>query len=525
LNEEFATIERENRAFWARILRERFDRDVELEIDWDSFEKDSADSGWPLYPLNIQQAGVERLLYAITGLMDKDEKFRAGAIDSIDSIHVSSAKDIHAVQFLFHKGRITYQCFAGDWNGYFTIEQMQQYLDDKVPRKTKLRRMLEGWIRGLSAAKKEEPVQRESASEPTPEPEQVECEPDPDADELSEQEHTPKRTIPPYDKALRGELESLYNAFIHALKDKNLEQLLRLVDVTKTDEETLRSEQEQDGFAGFSEWLLATYPSLEQANFISLKTEEDDLAGYYVAWLPPYTREYLNLTLVRYLKTGGEWKMVFRLAEMTSAPFCVREDEDTLAKALEVMETNPLLLLDRPERVDDLGKPHKEPKLSKGKARLKEELEAVLATVYDSLERRDVNAFLSAVAVSQSEEKKLRKKSRRLLREIFENTPDPSKAVFVRMKTKGHRITGYYSVAPYPTNPSFKFVYLRTFIRRDSEWKLVFCLEHAPAMNLSVAKSGGDLVSRAEEVISETGLLDLDFVTTFLFDDIINDKP
>ena len=125
--------------------------------------------------------------------------------------------------------------------------------------------------------------------------------------------------------------------------------------------------------------------------------------------------------------------------------------------------------------------------------------------------------------VPGANERMLRKKSRRLLKEVFENTPDPSQAVFVKLKTKGNDTTGYYFVAPYPTNPSFKFVYLRVFVRCDGEWKLVFSLEHAPAMNLSVANSGGDLVSRAEEVINEIGLLDLDFVVTSLFDDIIND--
>ncbi len=529
MNEEFATIERENSAFWARMLRERFERDVELAIDWDSFENDSSESGWPLYPLNIQEAGVERLLYAITGLMDKDEKFKTAAIDSIQSIHISSAKDLRAVRLLFHKRCVTYRCFAGDWNGYFGIEQMQQYLGDKVPRKTQLRRKLERWVRGLlSSTEKAEAVQAKptSAPEAAPEHEEMEYEADLDSDDQPEHQHTAERTIPQYDTALRTELESLYNGFLRALEDRDLATLLSLADVTKTDEETLRSEQEKDGYASFSKWLLTTYPSLEDVSFISLRTEGEDLAGYYMAWLPPYTREYLSLTLIRYLKIGGEWKIVLRLTEMASAPFRVRRDEDTLVKALEVSETNPLMALERPERANGVEKPPREVKLSKGKARLREELEAVMARVYDCLERRDVKAFLSAVAVSQHDQKTLRKKSSRLLREIFENTPDPSKAVFVKMKTKGHRITGYYFVAPYPTNQSFKFVYLLVFIRRDGEWKLVFSLDHAPAMNLSVAKSGGDVVSRAEEVIRDIGgLLDLDFVITSLFDNIINDTP
>jgi hypothetical protein len=334
-----------------------------------------------------------------------------------------------------------------------------------------------------------------------------------------------ERTIPPYDAALRSELESLYSTFLLALEEKNLENLLKVVEVTRTDEETLRSELEKDGFISFSNWLLTTYPSLEQGTFLSLKTKGEDLVGYYMAWLPPYSSDYLNLTLVKFLKLRDRWKIVFRLTEMASAAFQIQNDERPLDKALEAVDTSPLLVLERPERFDILEKPAPEPKLTKRKARLKRDLEEVVADFFSSLERRDIEAFLSSVVVSRNDERRLRKRSKKLFKEILENTPDPSNATFVKMDTMGNGIAGYYFIAPYPTNPSFQFVYLRPFVRRGGRWKLVFSLEHVAAMNLNAAASGGNLISRAEEVIAEIPLLHVDSAMKTLFEDAVRDNP
>jgi len=531
VNEQIATIERENRAFWSRMLRERFDRDVTLEVDWESFVDNSAESGWVLYPLYIQQAGIERLLYALTGLMDKDEKFKTAAVYSVQSIHISSATNIKTVKLLFHRGCISYRCFAGDWDGYFSIEQMQQYLGATIPRKSRLRSELEGWLRNLFADDAQKRGTERRASSTTAQEQIVEPQPDKGESEPNPEESRPKserateRAIPQYEKGLRTELESLYDAFLRALTEKDLERLLNLVEVTKTDEETLRREMEKDRFVSFSDWLLTTYPSLERASFVSLKTKDEDLAGYYMAWLPPYTRDYLNLTLVTYLKTGDRWKIVFRLTEMASAPFQVRKDEDALVKALEVVSTNPLLVLKRPDFLDVAETPGATPKLSKGKKRLKAEVEKTLDMVHASLQQRDTEAFLDAVAVSRGDEKKLRGKSKRLMKEISQNTPDPRQAIFVTLRTMGRNISGYYFVAPYPTNPAFKFVYLRPFVHRDGRWKMVFSLEHDLGVSLNIARSGGDIASRANEVIREIDLLHLDWVMTSLFDDIIKESP
>ena len=322
---------------------------------------------------------------------------------------------------------------------------------------------------------------------------------------------------------LAGELRSLYRDFLQALEGGDLEKLLGLVDIRRTDEEVLRAEEEKDGFVSYSRWLLTTYPTLEQASFFTLKTKGRDLAGCYLGWKPPYSDQYLVLTLIRYLRISGTWKLVFRLTEMASAPFRVLEGEDPLKKALEVLETNPLMVLKRPEPTDKPRKAAREPTLSKRQAGMKGEMDKVLAAVYSALQNGDVEGFLAAVVVSQEHETTLRKKPRRLLREILKNTPRPSIATFVDLKSMGDRIAGYYFVAPNPTNPAFSFVYLSPFLRSGGEWKLAFSLEYAPAMNLIVSKSKGDAVSRAREVIREFPILHMDFVMPNWFAEAASD--
>jgi hypothetical protein len=527
VNEQAAAIEREYRAFWSRMLRERFGQGVALGVDWEAFETASANAGWPLYPLNIQQAGIERLLYALTGLMDKSEEFKAAAVDRIHSIHITSAADINAVRLWFHNDCISYRCFAGDWNGYFTIEQMQQYLNDSIRGKSRVRKRLEGWLINLLSGDESEKDAEQRA--PTVAPEEA------DDLELSEDEreevtgessrplsHSAIRSVPPYDDALRAELESSYNAVIQALVERDREGLLKSAEVSRSDEETLRSEMKSDGFVSFSEWLLTVYPRLEETTLVSLKTEGENLAGYYSTWVPPYSDGYLNLTLLKFLRDGGQWKMLFRLTEMASAPVQVRKDEDTLAKVLEVMDTNPLMTLEHPGSVDASNDQVVEPKIPQRLVPLKEELEAIQSALAGSLEQRDIEAFLDTVILSREDEERLRKKFKTLSRDILRNTPDRSKATFIALKTIGRNKAGYYFVAPYPHNPSFKFVYLRPFVRRDRRWRMVFSLDHDLAVSLNIAKSTGDLVARAKEVIREIDLLHLDWAMTSLFEDIIN---
>jgi hypothetical protein len=324
-----------------------------------------------------------------------------------------------------------------------------------------------------------------------------------------------------YDAALRSQLESLYEQFIHAVTGKDLDGLLGLVRITRTDEETLRREMASDGLSSFSEWMLSVYPRLDQTTFVSLKSEEDGLAGYYMAWAPPYTDEYLNLTLIPFEKRDEGWRIVFRISGAASAILQVRTDEHVLAKAQEVIRTNPLMELKRSEIEDVSDEERPEPELSEEVSRLKGELEDVYGKVYSALEDRDLEAFLSAILLSAEDEKKLREKPKSLLRSILENTPEPSETIFVTLKRRGRRQAGLYFVAPYPHNPSFDFVYLRPFVFRDGRWRMVFSLDLDLLMNMSIATSGGDLRSRAMEVIDKIDLLNFEWVMSSFFEEII----
>ena len=508
VNEEIAQIERENRPFWSRLLREHFGRDVALEVDWDTFITGSKTAGWPLYPLNIQNAGVERLLYAITGLMDHDERFRTAAVDRIESLYVANASDIEGVGLQLRKGRLTYRCFAGDWNGYYTIDEIQRDLKGRIVGKSRIRKLVERWMEDLSDLRTIEP-------EPPPVPEEPAPAPAPPVREK------PVNVVEKYDASLRAELESLYDQFIKTITEKDLDGLLGMVRITRTDEETLRREMSSDGFVSFAEWLLAVYPPLDQTTFVSLKSGDDGLAGYYMAWVPPYSDDYLHLTLITFEETDGRWRIVYRISGAPSTIFEVGKEENVLAKAQEVMRTDPLMELKPPETVDLSGPGMVEPELSEELSLLKAEFQSTFNTVYRALEDRDIKTFLSAVILSKEDEKKLRGQPGSLLRAILENAPDPSEAIFVTIRTRGEDQAGLYFVAPYPRNPSFYFVYLRPFVYRRGKWRMVFSLEYDVAVNMSFAISGGDLPSRAIEVINKFDFLNLEFVMSSLFGDII----
>lgn len=567
--EEIAQIERENRPFWSRILRERFEREVTLEVDWDAFIYGSYEEGWVLYPLNIQRAGVERLLYAITGLMDRNDHFKTAARDRIESLYVGYTPDIAGVKLRYRKGRLTYRCFAGDWDGYYSIEKIQWELQGRIVGKSWIRKLVEGWIERLSDDQtpeaelppgseepaealappgpdeavlpqgiREEPVGVQApvesvlpvSSPDEPEAPSVQEEPllsEPSQDEAvvpftrDEPEYVPEE----YDAALRTRLESVYDQFLGTITEKDLDGLLDIVRISRTDEETLRREMSSDGFVSFSEFLLSTYPRLDQTTFVSLRSEADGLAGYYVWWDPPYSDDYLNLTLLTFQETEGGWKLVFRISGTPTAILQVEQGENILAEAQGVIGTDPLMELKPPETVDISDPAIVVPELSEEMSLLKADFEAIYRTVYRALEDRDIKAFLSAVVLSGEDEKKLRKNSRPLFRAILENTPEPSEAIFVTLRTRGEDQAGLYFAAPYPKNPSFYFVYLRPFAYRRGRWRMVFSLEYDLAMNMSIAVSGGDLPSRAMEVINRIDLLDLEWVMSSLFEHIIQRSP
>ena len=71
----------------------------------------------------------------------------------------------------------------------------------------------------------------------------------------------------------------------------------------------------------------------------------------------------------------------------------------------------------------------------------------------------------------------------------------------------------------------FLFLYLRPFVYRDGRWRMVFSLEHDLGVSMNLARSDGDLVSRAAEVIETIDLIDFQWVMTSLFEDIVRRRP
>lgn len=453
VNEEIAQIERENRPFWSKLMQERFDRDVALEVDWDTFIAGSKTAGWPLYPLDIQNAGVERLLY--------------------------------------------------------TIDEIIKDLKGRIVGISRIRKLVERWMEDLFDDQTIEPgpppVQKEPAPAPAP----------PVQDGSG-------NVVEKYDASFRAQLESLYSQFLKTITEKDLDGLLSMARVTKTDEETLQREMSSDGFVSFAEWLLTVYPPLDQTTFVSLKSVDDGLAGYYMAWVPSYADDYLLLTLITFEETDGRWRIVYRISETPSTIFQVGKEENVLAKAQEVMGTDPLMELKHPETVDLSDPGMVEPELSEELSLLKAEFLATFNTVHRALEDRDLKTFLSAVILSKEDERKLRGKPGSLFGAILENAPDPSEAIFVTIRTRGEDQAGLYFVAPNPHNPCFHFVYLRPFVYRRRKWRMVFSLEYDLAANMCFATSGGDLPSRAIEVINRFDLLNLEFAMSSLFGDIVH---
>ena len=522
---EIAGIERENQDFWHRMLRERFDREVDIEVDWESFLSHPAAGGNHLSPLNVQQAGIERLIYALTGWMDDDQGFRAEAIRRINGLGIASAEDAAAKGVELQGDRLVYRCFAGDWEGYYSIDELQQHLNRLLPRNSNTPKEIKkdwvGWLRdhGIRAVDVTETEQSPIAEEPSENgPSRA-----PDDEPV-----LPEASIPvvdtrsggelsaiggeAVDEVLRAELESVYDAFIEAVRARDLDGLLRVVKVSKTDQETLQREYAADGQVGLADWMLGAYPERSQTTFVTLKGVDDGYAGYYFLWAPSYSDAYLNLSLRRFEKIAGQWKLIYSLGETGDAPLPLSTGEELRAEVMQALATNPLLRLERPERQAVSDGPPKAAELTAAEIQLKAELEGVFEELRGALERKDVEGFLAAVRLSLEDEQQLRKRFRGLREQILTGTPSPAQTDFVTLKFAGKNLVGYYYLAPYPHNPAFTFVYLRPFVKHQGRWKMLFSLDHDLAMNLSVAKSDGDAISRAMEVIDKIDLLQLRWV-------------
>ena len=128
-------IEQQNRTHWQRMLRDRFHRDVAIEVDWGGFLAHPDAGGNKLLAVNVQQAGIERLIYALTRWMDNDERFKSEAVRRINGLFIGSADNAALKVVELQGDLVVYRCFAGDWDGYYTIEELQQYLGSIILEK------------------------------------------------------------------------------------------------------------------------------------------------------------------------------------------------------------------------------------------------------------------------------------------------------------------------------------------------------------------------------------------------------
>ena len=135
---EIARLERENRASWQRMLRERFDRDVPVEVDWASFLAHPVCGGNRLYPLTVVESCVMRLIYALTGWMDGDAPFKAAARERVQLLRVTCAADVADRALLSDddSGTFTHRCLPDtSLHGCLTIDELQEGLHRLIPTK------------------------------------------------------------------------------------------------------------------------------------------------------------------------------------------------------------------------------------------------------------------------------------------------------------------------------------------------------------------------------------------------------
>jgi hypothetical protein len=141
---------------------------------------------------------------------------------------------------------------------------------------------------------------------------------------------------------LRRELEAAYHAHVKALEGKDAAAFLDAVYGSEGKAETFRSR-----FGEIAESLLEMTPRLETSTFVAIRTEGEDLAGYYFIHRDP---SFVNVCLTRFVKAEGRWKIV---PESCSASFEPEEGEDVVARARELIETEEGLRLERPARPGD----------------------------------------------------------------------------------------------------------------------------------------------------------------------------
>ena len=133
--------------------------------------------------------------------------------------------------------------------------------------------------------------------------------------------------------SVKAELEGVYNAFLQALKEKDLDALLSVVRFSDDEGQAL-SEREtlEANLDSYTDWMLTLSPELSATRFITVKSSGRALAGYCFVWSPaertPYewfmktrgqrgarassSRRSGSLLFMRtFEKIGGRWQMPF----------------------------------------------------------------------------------------------------------------------------------------------------------------------------------------------------------------------
>jgi hypothetical protein len=137
--------------------------------------------------------------------------------------------------------------------------------------------------------------------------------------------------------SLRKELESVYNAQIAALEKKDVEAFLGILFGAEGRAEMIRGR-----FAEMAEGLLEMTPRIDNADFVAVRTEGDDLAGYYFLLKEP---PFASVQLASFVKVDGRWRIT------PNSSTCSIEAEPTgnlLSRASKMIDAEPALRLERP---------------------------------------------------------------------------------------------------------------------------------------------------------------------------------
>jgi hypothetical protein len=304
------------------------------------------------------------------------------------------------------------------------------------------------------------------------------------------------------DPALRAELEAVYNQFITTLKDADLERILDVLKMSLTDEEVFRKTAKLGDWDRHIEWMRGTNPELSQTTFVTLASLRGDYAGYYFLWDSPYSEGYQFLSIRRFQKIKGQWKMLYSLGGGSDAILQYDLDDDVQAKVYATLESNPLLTLEPPEEASMPSKGLEQTLEDSRGLKLKAELERVDETQRDALRRKDLSGYLSTVSISEENGECLKTQFRKVADDLLASRPMLSQTVYVATYTiMDGWVAGYYYVAEYPYNKAFMFVYLKMFVKREGCWRMLVNLDPLFKPDPSaLERSGGDRVKLLLEV-------------------------